>query len=74
MGRADKGILLTTGSFTSEARKEAHRDGAPPVDLVDGNSFAAILKDLKLGISVEMVEQVTVDEDWFNDFSSSIKQ
>jgi restriction system protein len=35
-GRADKGIIITTGSFTSEARKEAVRDGAPPIELVDG--------------------------------------
>ena len=35
MGRADKGIILTTGTFTSEARKEAVRDGVPPIELVD---------------------------------------
>ncbi len=32
MGRADKGIVLTTGSFTAEARREALRDGVPPID------------------------------------------
>ena len=33
-GRADKGIIMTTGIFTSEARKEAARDGVPPIELV----------------------------------------
>ena len=39
-GRADKGLILITGSFTREAKKEATRDGATPIDLIDGNDFA----------------------------------
>jgi restriction system protein len=39
MGRADKGIILTTGTFTSEAKKEAVRDGVPPIELVDGEKL-----------------------------------
>lgn len=31
-GRADKGLIMTTGSFTREAKKEAQRDGAIPID------------------------------------------
>ncbi|MDD2998013.1 MAG: restriction endonuclease, partial [Candidatus Riflebacteria bacterium] len=50
-GRADKGVILTTGSFTKEAKKEAQRDGAIPIDLIDGNDFAEKLKELKLGVS-----------------------
>ena len=38
MGRADKGIIITTGSFTAEARKEAVRDGVPPIELVVGKN------------------------------------
>jgi len=49
-GRADKGIIITTGSFTSEARKEAVRDGAPPIELVDGEKLAAMLEKLELGL------------------------
>ena len=49
-GRADKGIILTTGSFTSEARKEAVRDGAPPIELVDGDKLAGMLERLELGL------------------------
>lgn len=64
-GRADKGLILTTGSFTREAKKEATRDGAIPIDLIDGNEFAEKLKELHLGVSVEMVEEVKVKTEFF---------
>lgn len=64
-GRADKGIILTTGSFTREAKKEAVRDGAIPIDLIDGNEFAERLKELNLGVEIEMVEEVKIKTDWF---------
>lgn len=64
-GRADKGLILTTGSFTREAKKEATRDGATPIDLINGNDFADRLKDLGLGVTVEMVEDVKIKTDWF---------
>jgi len=65
VGRADKGLFITTGTFTSAAIKEATRDGAPPVDLVDGESLAEKLKELSLGVKTEMVEKVTLDKEWF---------
>jgi restriction system protein len=65
VGRTDKGLLLTTGSFTTEARKEATRDGAPVLDLIDGDALCTILKDLGLGVSTRQVEEVTIDPDWF---------
>ncbi len=65
VGRADKGLIITTGAFTREARKEATRDGAPPLDLIDGDLLVEKLKDLGLGLRVEMVESVTVNEPWF---------
>ncbi|MCM4155182.1 restriction endonuclease [Gramella sp. AN32] len=64
-GRADKGLILTTGSFTREAKKEATRDGAIPIDLIDGNDFAEKLKELGLGVSIEMVEDVKIKPDFF---------
>jgi restriction system protein len=64
-GRADKGLLITTGTFTRDARAEAQRDGALAIDLMDGNELAQKLKELTLGVSVEMVERVTVNADWF---------
>lgn len=65
VGRADKGLFITTGTFTPAAVKEATRDGAPPIDLVDGNDLAEKLKELGLGIKKELVEHVTVDVEWF---------
>ncbi|MDG2018551.1 MAG: restriction endonuclease [Porticoccaceae bacterium] len=65
VGRTDKGLFITTGTFTRGAKVEASRDGAPPIDLIDGNEFATHLKDLKLGISVHLKEYVKIDHDWF---------
>lgn len=67
VGRADKGLLITTGSFTSEARKEAQRDGAPPIDLIDGDTLVQKLKELRLGVEVKerVVEDVTVLPEYF---------
>lgn len=66
VGRADKGLFITTGTFTPAAVKEATRDGAPPIDLVDGDHLADKLKELGLGIKTELVEKVTVDDKWFS--------
>lgn len=65
VGRADKGLFITTGTFTPAAVKEATRDGAPPIDLVDGDELAEKLKELGLGVNRKMVERVTVDDAWF---------
>jgi restriction system protein len=45
-GRTDKGLVVTTGTFTRDAVKEATRDGAPPIDLIDGEQLVQRLKDL----------------------------
>jgi restriction system protein len=65
VGRADKGLFVTTGSFTRDAIKEATRDGAPPIDLVDGDQLADKLKELSLGVKTEIVEKVKVEDEWF---------
>lgn len=64
-GRADKGLFITTGYFTRDALKEATRDGAIAIDLVDGEKLAEKLKELGLGVRIEKVENIVVDEDWF---------
>ncbi len=70
VGRADKGIFITTGSFTRDARQEALRDGAPPLDLIDGDDLVKMLKTFRLGITVreKIVEDVSVDKQWFETF------
>ena len=66
VGRADKGLIITTGSFTPAASQEATRDGAPPIDLIDGEQLIDKLKDLKLGVSKRQVEVIEVDTGWFS--------
>lgn len=68
VGRTDKGLIITTGTFTADARREATRDGAPAIDLVDGDALCDLLKDRGLGVTVRMVEEVTVDDAAFADF------
>jgi restriction system protein len=62
VGRADKGLIITTGTFTADARREATRDGAPAIDLVDGDALCDLLKSLRIGVKVESVESITVDQ------------
>ena len=67
VGRADKGLLITTGTFTKDAMREAARDGAPAIDLVDGEQFLDKLKELGLGVKTRKVEveEVSIDPEWF---------
>ncbi len=63
VGRADRGMFITTGSFTKVAIEEANRDAA--IELVDGDQLADKLKELALGVKTELVEKVTVEPNWF---------
>ena len=64
-GRADRGLFITSGRFTASAKSEATREGARPIDLIDGAELAGMLKQYALGVSVQMVESVDVDPKWF---------
>lgn len=66
VGRADKGLFITTGTFTKEAVREATRDGAPAIHLIDGEQLLDKLKELSLGVQVRKVEveEVTLDREW----------
>jgi restriction system protein len=67
IGRGEKGLLITTGTFTPAARTEATRDGAPPLDLIDGEELVELLREHKLGITTQLVEEVTVHSEFFAD-------
>ncbi|MGV7004498.1 hypothetical protein SDC9_124871 [bioreactor metagenome] len=60
-----EGLFITTGAFTRDAIKEATRDGASPIDLIDGEDLVDMLKQLRLGVEVRMVEEVDVNTAWF---------
>ena len=65
-GRADKGIIITTGSFTAESRKESVRDGVPPIELVDGEKLIGMLEQLELGLKPSTT--YTLDTAFFESF------
>ncbi|ELR97605.1 restriction endonuclease [Gloeocapsa sp. PCC 73106] len=67
IGRTDKGLLITTGTFTSSAKQEATRDGAPVLDLIDGEQLCRILKDLKMGVETKTIEVVEIKKTWFEE-------
>jgi restriction system protein len=68
-GRGDKGLLITTGPVTGDAKAEATRDGAPPVDLIDGHRLCNLLKEDELGVktTTRQVEDVVVNPGFFAD-------
>ena len=65
VGRADKGLFLTTGGFTKDAQREAVRDGAPAIDLIDGTELCDLLKDHELGVRTETIEVVKPEPKFF---------
>lgn len=66
-GRGEKGLLITTGAFTAAAKAEASRDGATPVDLIDGDRLCELLLNYELGVAVRVVEEVAVSPEFFAD-------
>jgi restriction system protein len=66
MGRADKGIILTTGTFTVEARKESVRDGVPPIELVDGEKLVEMCEKLEFGLNPR--QTFDVNREFFTKF------
>lgn len=66
MGRADKGIIITTGSFTTEASKEARRDGVPPIELVDGDKLVEMFELLEIGLKPKKTYEI--EEDFFEEY------
>ena len=67
-GRGEKGLLITTGTFTREAQNEANRDGAPPIELVSGQDLAELLRSYELGVRTELREVMTVEPAFFDQF------
>lgn len=65
-GRADKGLFITTGHFTSQASDEATRDGAIAIDLIDGDRLCDLLKENRLGVETEMIEKIQIKSSWFD--------
>lgn len=67
-GRADKGIMITTSTFTAEAKREASRDGAPPIELIDGEKLVEMFENLELGL--KPIKAFEIDDHFFDEFRS----
>ncbi|MBE2263047.1 MAG: restriction endonuclease [Burkholderiaceae bacterium] len=67
-GRADKGIILTTGRFTQDAKNEAVRDGVPPIELVDGEKLVSMFEKLEFGLIPRTV--FDINHDFFKEFEA----
>lgn len=65
-GRADKGIIMTTGTFSADARREAVRDGVPPIELVDGDKLVRLFEELELGLIPRKAYEL--DERFFDEY------
>jgi len=65
-GRADKGIIITTGTFTAEARREASRDGVPPLELIDGEKLVEMFRELEFGL--KPLKTFEIDKPFFEEF------
>ncbi len=58
LGRAEKGIIITTGTFSIDAKREASRDGAPPIELIDGEKLVELFEDKQLGVRKKTIYEV----------------
>jgi restriction system protein len=66
-GRTDKGIFITTGTFTTDAQRESLREGALPIELVDAEKLLSMFEKLELGLKQKIVYEI--DEEFFREFS-----
>jgi restriction system protein len=66
LGRAEKGVFITTGRFTADAESEATRDGVIPVELIDGDRLVELFQDAKIGVKPKTVYEV--DQAFFDGF------
>jgi restriction system protein len=68
MRKATKGVLITTGSFSSDALETARQIGT--IVLVDGEQLAQLMIEFGLGVATEATYAVKrVDQDFFDDWT-----
>ena len=66
LGRAEKGVFITTGRFTNDAENEATRDGVVPIELIDGELLVQLFQDKGIGVKPKVV--YAIDHAFFDDF------
>ncbi len=65
-GRGEKGLIITTGRFTKEAKSEANRDGVTPIELIDGDRLVELFEKNKIGLKPVIIYEI--DQDFFKGF------
>ena len=66
LGRAEKGVFITTGRFTNDAESEATRDGVVPIELIDGELLVQLFQDKGIGVKPKVV--YAIDHAFFDEF------
>jgi restriction system protein len=66
-GRGEKGLIITTGRFTKEAKNEANRDGVTPIELIDGDRLVELFEKHHLGLKPVTVFEI--DYEFFKGFN-----
>lgn len=65
---AQKGLFITTGTFTKEARSYVEKQLSTKVVLVDGEKLTKLMIEYNLGVSVETVYTIKkIDTDFFSE-------
>lgn len=60
----EKGLFITTGRFTRDAKEEAMKSGKKQIDLIDGNEFMDKLAQYEIGL--KETKNYEIDEKFFN--------
>jgi restriction system protein len=59
-------LVITTGTFTLDAKKEARSDGVPPIELVDGDTLVEMFERHELGLIPTRTYEI--DEKFFDEY------
>ena len=65
-GKTTMGVIITTSSFTKEARKEAVRPGARAINLLNGTELCDLMKKYNIGVKTSTKEEVSIESDFFD--------
>lgn len=68
----EKGVLITTGSFSKSAREEASAPGKKQIDLMDGNDFMDKLAEYNIGLTPRT--EYDIDEEFFSSISAETEE
>ena len=59
----EKGLFVTTGTFSAAAKEEAANIGKQQIDLIDGETFLDMLAEYSIGL--KEVKDYEIDEEYF---------